>query len=304
MKLSHRFLLLFVVLFTSSILFSQGYKDTLTNKSIIELRKNNLGVDIIKMKITKSFCAFDLSVDGLIQLKKNGISDEIITSMLTYQTGGENSANIVNSNQGNRFASNQTSSNSSNDSKTSEKNNLKSTRPGIYYCIGSAPELIQLETSVFSRTKSGSGLATGYTQGIAKKKEKSLLNGSSSSFQIEEKSPVFRFYFGEGRDDFATSANFAWFSSASNPNEFLLIRFDVKNGTREIITGSSNLYSGSSTGVDNSNRVAFKFQKIEEGVYKIFFDKPLPKGEYCFMYAGGTNASTAIINKVYDFSIK
>ena len=155
MKLNHRFLLLFVVLFTSSILFSQGYKDTLTNKSIIELRKNNLGVDIIKMKITKSFCAFDLSVDGLIQLKKNGISDEIITSMLTYQTGGENSANIVNSNQGNRFASNQSSSNSSNDSKTSEKNNLKSTRPGIYYCIGSAPELIQLETSVFSSTKSG-----------------------------------------------------------------------------------------------------------------------------------------------------
>jgi len=303
-KLNHRFLLLFVLLFISSILFSQGYKDTLTNKSIIELRKNNLGVDIIKMKITKSVCAFDLSVDGLIQLKKNGISDEIITSMLSYQTGDENFAKNIISNEGNRFANSQTSSNSRNDSKSSEKKNFKSTKPGIYYCIGSAPELVQLETSVFSNTKSGSGLATAYTKGIAKTKQKSLLNGSSSSFQIEEKSPVFRFYFGEGRDDFATSANFSWFSSASNPNEFLLLRFDVKNGIREIVTGSYNLYSGSSTGVDNSNRIAFKFQKIDEGVYKIFFDNPLPKGEYCFMYAGGTNASTAILNKVYDFSIK
>lgn len=292
-----------VGLFFQIALFAQVNNDTLTNKSIIELKKINLGVDVIKMKITKSNCAFDLSVDGLIQLKKNGVSDDIIACMLMNQ-GGEKKYMSNSNGQVDSRNINQISASGRDDFKSPERKSLKSTKPGIYYCIGSAPELIQLETSVFSSTKSGSGLATAYTKGIAKTKQKSLLNGSSSSFQIEEKSPVFRFYFGEGRDDFATSANFAWFSSASNPNEFLLIRFDVKNGTREIITGSSNLYSGSSTGVDNSNRVAFKFQKIEEGVYKIFFDKPLPKGEYCFMYAGGTNASTAIINKVYDFSIK
>jgi hypothetical protein len=248
---------------------------------------------------------FDLTVEGLVLLKKSGVSDDSIVSMMTYQSEVEKSEKNSTASEASKTLVNAKASSARTVTKTEARQvEHIEVKPGIYYCIGSAPELVQLETSVFSTSKSGSGLATAYTRGIAKTKQKSILNGVASNFEIEEKSPVFRFYFGQGRDDFATTANFGWFSSATNPNEFILVRFDIKNGAREIVTGSFNYYEGNSIGVDKANKMEFKFQKLEDGVYKVFFDKPLPKGEYCFMYAGGTNASNVILNKVYDFSIK
>ena len=63
-------------------LFGQEKIDTLTNKSIIELKKINLSQSAIKLKINSSWCVFDLSVEGITALKKAGIPDEIIEEML------------------------------------------------------------------------------------------------------------------------------------------------------------------------------------------------------------------------------
>ena len=51
--------------------------DAFTNKSVIDLHKG-LGDEIILAKIAQSKCAFDLSTDGLIDLKSKGVSADVI----------------------------------------------------------------------------------------------------------------------------------------------------------------------------------------------------------------------------------
>ena len=56
--------------------------DALTNKNIIDLQKAGLGDEIILSKIARSKCAFDLSTDGLIDLKSKGVSADVIKAMM------------------------------------------------------------------------------------------------------------------------------------------------------------------------------------------------------------------------------
>jgi hypothetical protein len=89
-------------------------------------------------------------------------------------------------------------------------------------------------------------------------------------------------------------------ANATNPNEFMLVRFEKSKSGREITVGSFNYYSGSAEGVDN--RKGFKVNKVAKGIYEIYFDNPLEPGEYCFMYAGAVHNGTN--PKVYDFGIQ
>lgn len=57
--------------------------DTLTNADVIRLVQAGLADATIIEKITTARCAFDLDTDGLINLKQAGVSDAIITAMLT-----------------------------------------------------------------------------------------------------------------------------------------------------------------------------------------------------------------------------
>jgi hypothetical protein len=60
-----------------------------------------------------------------------------------------------------------------------------------------------------------------------------------------------------------------------------------------------------SSGIDDNNKISFKFEKVSQGVYKVFTEQELEEGEYCFMYAGGTSIyGNAPLQKVYDFGIK
>ena len=59
----------------------------LTNTDVVKLLKAGLGdaVVVAKIRDTKSV-AFDLGTDGLIALKKQGVSDAVIQAMLSHGT--------------------------------------------------------------------------------------------------------------------------------------------------------------------------------------------------------------------------
>jgi hypothetical protein len=185
-----------------------------------------------------------------------------------------------------------------------------SVESGIYYCKGEPCKLMELEPSVYSQAKMGSGILTGITYGIAKTKMKATLSGSNANMQIEENNPVFYFYFDKNTTNNlgSSSAQNIWFSSATSPNEFMLIKFtESKNKkSREVVTGSFNSYAGLSSGIDDKYKVPFKYEKVSPGVYKVYTEKPLEAGEYCFMYAGGTTLGygSTVLQKVYDFGVK
>lgn len=277
------FLVLLLVFFVSKN-YAQTGTDTLTNKVIIQLKNAGFGNDLIKTKIQNSVCHFDLSTDALIALKKAGISDDLIATMLN----SVNSALVMTN-------------------TATPDDSLEKVKPGIYYCKGDPCSFKELDASVYAQAKVGAGVLTRLTYGIAKTKMKARLSGKNTNLQLREKGPVFYFYFDQkSQSNFNNAgAQPLWFASASTPNEFLLIRFAVSGNGREVVTGTWGSYAGLSSGIEEKSKVAFKYEKVSPGVYKVYAEAPLRPGEYCFMYAGGTATyGVAPMQKVYDFGIE
>lgn len=77
------FVLFFVLLVSSSTTPAAATQQKLTNKDVVKMVKASLPVDVIVQAIKSSTPEFDVSADGLIALKQDGVSDSIIQAMLT-----------------------------------------------------------------------------------------------------------------------------------------------------------------------------------------------------------------------------
>jgi outer membrane lipoprotein-sorting protein len=81
---SHRILLLVlscVTCFLASTL-AQETQRTLTNADIVNMSKSGIGDQTIILMIQKAIPKFDFSADALIDLKKQGVSDAVLNTML------------------------------------------------------------------------------------------------------------------------------------------------------------------------------------------------------------------------------
>ena len=66
----------------STRLNAQGNEEVLTNRSIIQLYRAGISKSVIAAKINNSTCNFDLTTNGLVDLKNNGLPDDIVTTMV------------------------------------------------------------------------------------------------------------------------------------------------------------------------------------------------------------------------------
>ncbi len=76
-----------------------------------------------------------------------------------------------------------------------------------------------------------------------------------------------------------------------------------KDGRREARVGSANI-GGVKTGVMDKDRIAFDYEMVRPGVFKVLPQAALAPGEYGFIYAisgGGSNG--AMTARIFDFSI-
>lgn len=109
-------------------------------------------------------------------------------------------------------------------------------------------------------------------------------------------SPAFYFYF-ETDDakvaDFGASVN----ASAQSPSEFSLVRFQVKNGQREMVVGKQKLF-GASIGIDPKDAIQFSVDEIRDSVFEVLLSAPLEPGEYAFILRAGSDAY-----RIYDFKV-
>ncbi len=70
-----------ILIFIFSLaVFAQS--EILTNADVVSMAQNNLGEELIVEKIRESKGAFDVSVGGLVNLKKSGVSDAIVAAMM------------------------------------------------------------------------------------------------------------------------------------------------------------------------------------------------------------------------------
>lgn len=255
---------------------SPQQKEVLNNDAVIQLKQLGLGEGIIVEKIKTSQCEFDLSLNGLKQLKAAEVSDNIISAMLSAKSA-------VNGN-GNAFA---TQSADPNDPKSPHDAGI-----WLYYEASGKPVMTELEPSVYSQSKSGVGFFMQFGQTV---KNKAVINSAHAELVITNRQPVFYFYFEHVQAGLSDS------QGATSPNEYTLARFEVSenNNERRLVMGSLNAYSGGVSGAESKSVQSIDFQKLSPGIYKVSPKESLGDGEYGFFYSGNTGGG-----KVFDFGIK
>jgi hypothetical protein len=110
------------------------------------------------------------------------------------------------------------------------------------------------------------------TYGIAKVKSKAVLAGDHAKAHFDTARPTFYFYFEVTNSGLSNSGN-VWQGASSSPNEFVLVKTEVKKNSRELVVGQMNAFGAQSGALDKY-------------VYKVTPKANLGDGEYCFFYGG------------------
>ncbi len=229
---------------------------------------------MIVSTISASPGAYDTSANGLIALKSAGASDKVVTAIVLKSTGAS--------------AAPQTGqADSVAPVGTNPDDPAAAHEAGIYIYDANAPvgqKMTMLEPSVYTQGKTGGMFASAMTYGIAKIKTKAVLRGAHANARVSDPQPVFYFYFeeqGAGLSHASTP-----FGGTSTPNEYTLLKFEVKGETRETVVGEMNAF-GASGGTDEKAVTNFTYTKLRPGVYKVMLNAALQPGEYGFMSAAG-----------------
>ena len=143
--------------------------------------------------------------------------------------------------------------------------------------------MILLERAAYQGAKTGGMLASAMTYGIKKAKTKAVIPGPHASLRVPDSSPVFYFYFDDKQAGLGKSS--FMIGNLSNPNQFVLLKLEVKRSDRETIIGQYSAL-GMSSGSDSNAMIPFKSERIRAGLYKVSMDG-LKAGEYCFLASNG-----------------
>ncbi|WP_170227801.1 hypothetical protein [Mucilaginibacter frigoritolerans] len=269
-------MLLFVTFLSYSLRGVAQQSTVVTNTTIIQLHKAGISKDIISTKIVNSACSFDLSTEGLIALKKEGVPDDIITIMIAKgSTATQNAAT----------------------------NPELALEPGLYYFNPTTHEYIEMDAAILTNSKAG-GLGEAMERsvsGLFNAKLKATLSGKEANMKIAMTSPLFVFVFDKDKTGF--NDNNQAKSNVESPNEFFLVKLTQGKRDREMVVAKENSVGGN-IGIDDKLKVPFHYKKVQKGLYEVSTDNPLVLGEYCFMFAASTASTQGITHKVYDFSIQ
>jgi hypothetical protein len=285
-RLVPRAVVVFALLF-AQWLAAQPTAQTMTNQDVMDLVALGLSDDVVTDKIHAAEATnFDTSLPALKSLKQANVSDAVIRAMINPHLGA--------------------TSNSTSAAQAGDPNDPNTPHdPGIYlYAKGQdGVQMTMLEPTVYSQGKSGGILTSAMTYGIAKVKWKAVVRGAHANAKSSDAGMAFYFYF----EETGAGLSHAWFGGTSTPNEFTLLKFDVKKDERETVVMKANIF-GSSSGTDEKANTGFSFTKIRPGVYKVVPNEPLKPGEYCFLSSSGIGvgaygAGAAGAGRLFDFGV-
>jgi hypothetical protein len=273
----------------------------LTVDQVIAMVRAGLSDDVIITKLHKEDHAFDLESDDLIRLKAANVSDAVVKVMLdptaTPAPVAAPPQQVVMA-PGIAGLMGVTGARASGATPTPGSNvsgdpndPMTPHDSGIYLYTkdrSGKPTMIVLERAAYTGAKTGGMLGSALTYGIKKVKTKAVIAGQKSSIRVAETSPVFYFYF----DDKQAGLGKTYFGvgNLSNPNQFALLKLEVKGTGRETVIGAYSSL-GSSSGEDTKAMVQFKSERLRPGLYKVTVGT-MAEGEYCFMSSGGGTVAT------------
>lgn len=271
-------------------------QEVLTNDTVVALAGAGLGEQTIVAKVKASPSTFDTSAAKLIALKRQGISDAVIAAMVEASSRSQVSAAAM----------------GASDSPDPRAPHAS----GIYLLAERNPpsKMVRIDATSSNQTKTGGILGYALTGGIAKIKINTVVPGSAARVRTVSPRPRFYFYFDQANSGLSSGAPGGFWiagpvSAVTSPNEFSLVRFNVKKDRREASVGSFNM-AGAKAGVQDNQRVPITYVDVRPGVFEVTPQRDLPPGEYGFVYSSstgggiGVNAAGATMSRIFDFSIE
>ena len=252
--------------------------EILTNDDIVRLTASGLPASVIVAKITSSTTDFDTSVDALVALSEAEVAAEVLEAMTN--AGGQaapaeavseapRSVDVVAGTRASAVAN-----------VASNFEGTPCRKPGIF--LSRDGEMVDLELTQPTSTKTGSGVLSSLTYGIKSTKAKAMIRGARSPVRTSDRVLTFYFCFEEAQAGLSYQT-----TGAVNPSEFLLVAFDVlkKREQRSFVTGKLNIWTGSSGGSPPKQLRQVEHKQLVPGVYEVT-SEALEAGEYAFYYGG------------------
>ena len=277
---------------------------------VISLVEAGLSDDLIIARLRKENRAFDLSPMQMLDLKKAGVSDNIIKVLIdpNAQSSSPGVGVTVAGLPSLPKASGATpGANVSDVAVAAQINDPDAPHDsGIYLYTedDGKRKMVALERAGYQGNKTGGVFTSALTYGIKKAKVKAIVPGARASIRTGDARPVFYFYFEDKSAGLGKSNNFGG-QTVSNPNQFALIELEQKGENRETSIAKVGAF-GSSTGTDEKEMRSIKSERIRPGVYRVVPTAGLEPGEYCFLASGagaaGVAGAAAAVD-IFDFGV-
>ena len=262
--------------------------EVLTNQSIIKMVKAKVSDDIIIAKIRQSKTRFDLSTDGIVRLKTEGVSDRILSAMMSAPVEAPRSEPLP---------KNEPPPKSSTVSPTTHTPTPTRTPPrpitrapatyGLY--IEQNGELVQIgRTQTKVQISKWRRFLGGVLPLIRQKIDINIPNAHSAT-RFDAVRPIFYAYFPPSRDI----------------SKFKLLQCKItgQNFNQRTVASASILFSTE----QNQDEILCDIgpTQIDERLHRIVPREDLPVGEFAFVEGNTANQSASNIEiiDVFDFGI-
>jgi hypothetical protein len=263
---------LFAAMITASALQAQTKPEVLTNKGVIELSKAGFGKDMILSKIESSNCKFDMSTTAMIELKKQGVAEDIVKAMMDQNSGGAGSGGT---------SASQGSGGSATTGKKVPAASVKNSK--------SLASSVDLMNHVYSYDKSSMAVVA-LDKAVAGIRTKQGPFGGSVMLHVDgAKSPT--------RVSANSTFSFVINTGSASLPELVLYKLKPGKNKREVASMKVNSFSGVKTGEDV---ISLNVSKLEDGIFLITPVKPLIAGEYFF---SGKPVANATSTDSYTFGV-
>jgi hypothetical protein len=266
-------------------------RKALINQDIVQMMKAKFTDSAIIKLIKANETAFDLSADAMIELKKSGVSQNVIEAML--------STNIKPS-QNTGFTVSPHQPAPSQSPAPVAPVALPNTNPevpdeiGVYYfqkdkLISIDPEIVNWKTGGVVKEYATLGWDKGHVNGTIREPHSKLdlTYGAGSSMRMMGVGGTLEFYLRTRDGDSAS--------------EYQLLKFWEKSDRREFRTFTGGVFHASGGAQDNV--LEFKFEKIAPRTFRVNLSNLNP-GDYGFLPPGSfASSSAASQGKIYTFRI-
>jgi hypothetical protein len=264
-----------VLLLLCPVLFAQ---EALDNATVVKLAKAGLSEDLIVTTINSSPGKYDTSANGLIALKKAGVTDKEVAAML-LKVSGVSAATSAPVNQ----------------AQAGSPSNAVALAPGalpagvdsigVYYLDKDGRTWQEVPAEVVN-FKAGGALKHYASAGVLKGEMMGIVGGNRGSLNL--KTPAsFILYVPEGRV----------------PGEYQLLHLHVNADSREFRAANGGIVHDAGGALRDV--MEFTAKKIAPRVYLIEFGEDMERGEYGFLPPSDAQVGSTIptASKIYSFAI-